>query len=60
MTPAAGTRSRILAATAYAHSLTAARDITRAIEGEDIPGALAAVTLWAAWIEETNRVGGAV
>lgn len=48
-------RSRLAPAIAYANASTAARDLSRAIEKEDIPGALYAVTLWAAWIESTQK-----
>lgn len=48
-------RSRIAPAIAYANASTAARDLSRAIENEDIPGALYAVTIWVAWIEATRK-----
>lgn len=48
-------RSRIAPATAYANALTAARDLSRAVDLEDVPGALHAVTIWAAWIEASKR-----
>ncbi len=51
----AALRSRIAPATAYVNALTAARDLSRAIELEDVPGALYAVTLWAAWIETSRK-----
>lgn len=53
MTPAI--RSRLAPATAYANALTAARDLSRAVDLEDVPGALHAVTIWAAWIEASKR-----
>jgi hypothetical protein len=52
---AAATRSRLAPATAYAHALTAARDLARAMDREDVPGALHAVTLWAEWVEASRR-----
>lgn len=48
-------RSRIAPATAYANALTAARDLSRAVDLEDVPGALHAVTIWAAWVEASKR-----
>lgn len=48
-------RSRIAPAIAYANARTAERDLARALEAEDVPGALYAVTLWAAWIEATRK-----
>jgi hypothetical protein len=48
-------RSRLAPATAYANALTAARDLSRAVDLEDVPGALHAVTIWAAWIEASKR-----
>lgn len=52
---AAAMRSRIAPAIAYANALTAERDLRRALEAEDVPGALYAVTIWAAWIESTRK-----
>jgi hypothetical protein len=48
-------RSRLAPATAYANALTAARDLSRAVDLEDVPGALHAVTIWAAWVEASKR-----
>ena len=48
-------RSRIAPATAYTNALTAARDLSRAVDLEDVPGALHAVTIWAAWVEASRR-----
>lgn len=53
MTPAI--RSRLAPATAYANTLAAARDLSRAVDLEDVPGALHAVTIWAAWVEASKR-----
>lgn len=55
MTDAAAMRSRIAPAIAYANALTSADDLRRAVEREDVSGALFAVTVWAAWIEASRK-----
>lgn len=55
MTPAAALRSRLAPATAYAHALTAARDLQVAIDAEDVPGALHAVAVWSSWILTSRK-----
>jgi hypothetical protein len=48
-------RSRVLPAIAYSHALTAARDLARAVELEDVASAVYALTVWAAWIEASRK-----
>lgn len=55
MNRAAALRSRLLPATAYLNASAAARDLRDALDAEDIPGALYAVALWAAWINASRK-----
>lgn len=48
-------RSRVVSALAYTHALSARYELYRAIETEDVPGALHAVTLWAAWMDASAK-----